>query len=156
MRLIDRGAIDEGSVEEVATRLGVGARHSNVPFMCEHGGAPPVSDAAPLNRDAYRDISVLFRVSGDTGSRADVISIAVSIMKPPARATGQEYFSRLVAVLFQSIGQPEPSGLLHAIAGRRYYLSRRAYGIVWFNFVTPDQPGYRRIFWFRLSKSGPG
>ena len=57
---------------------------------------------------------------------------------------------------FQSIGKPEPSYLLRAIASRRYYLSRRPYGIVWFNFVTPDHPGYQRVFWFRLSKSGPG
>ena len=126
------------------------------PFMCQHSGTPPVSDAAPVDRDAYRYIGTLFRVSGDTGSRADVISIAVSITAPSARATGQDYFGGLLAALFQSIGQQEPPSLIRAIAGRRYYLSHRTYGIVWFNFVTPDHPGYQRVFWFRLSKSGPG
>lgn len=129
---------------------------SHSPFMCEDHTTPPVNNAAPVDVDAYRKIDALFGVSGDTGSRADVISIAVTITAPSARTVGQDYFSRLVAVLFQSIGKPEPSYLLRAIASRRYYLSRRPYGIVWFNFVTPDHPGYQRVFWFRLSKSGPG
>ena len=44
MRLIHRGAIDEGSVEEVATRLGVGARHLSRLFQ-KHVGASPLEVA---------------------------------------------------------------------------------------------------------------
>src|SRR5947209_15254791 len=44
MRLIHRGAIDEGSVGEVATRLGVGARHLSRLFQ-KHVGARPVARA---------------------------------------------------------------------------------------------------------------
>jgi len=121
------------------------------PFMCEYEGAPASRDAK-----ANKDITTLFRVSGDTGPRADVISIAVTIRASTARAAAQEEFGRLLASLFEWMGQPEPPGLLRAIAGRRYYLARRPYGIVWFNFVIPDHPGYQRVFWFRLSKSGPG
>ena len=133
-------------------QIGISTRPTGGPFMCEYDGRPPLSDAAPADGDAYRQISTLFRISADTGSRADIISIAVTMWAPSARAAGQVYFSRLVAALFQSIGKPEPPSLRSAIARRRYYLSRRPYGIVWFNFVTPDQPGYRRVFWFRLSE----
>jgi hypothetical protein len=38
------------------------------------------------------------------------------------------------------------------MAKRRYYLSRRRYGVVWFNFIRPDRPFYQRTFWFRLSQ----
>ena len=44
MRLIRRGAIDEGSVEEVAARLGVGARHLSRLFQ-KHVGASPLEVA---------------------------------------------------------------------------------------------------------------
>lgn len=121
------------------------------PFMYEYEGAPASRDAK-----ANKDITTLFRVSGDTGPRADVISIAVTIRASTARTPAQEEFGRLVSALFQWIGQPEPHGLHGAIGARRYYLARRSYGIVWFNFVIPDHPGYQRVFWFRLSKSGPG
>ena len=121
------------------------------PFMCEYDGAPASRDAK-----ANKDITTLFRVSGDTGPRADVISIAVTIKASTAQAAAQDEFGRLVASLFQWITQPEPPGLRRAIAARRYYLARRPYGIMWFNFMIPDQPRYQRVFWFRLSKSGPG
>lgn len=121
-------------------------RSLHAPFMCEDEHASATN----------RDISTIFRVSGNTGSRADVISIAVTVTAPSAREAGQEEFGRVLAALFQSIGQPEPPSLLRAIARRRYYLARRSYGVVWFNFVTPDRPDYQRVFWFRLSKTGPG
>jgi hypothetical protein len=132
-------------------QIGMGSHYTPGPFMCEYEGAPASRDAK-INKD----IATLFRVSGDTGPRADVISIAVTIRRSAARAAAQEEFRLLVASLFQWIGQPEPPGLVRAIAERRYYLSRKTYGLLWFNFVVPDHPGYQRVFWFRLSKSGPG
>lgn len=44
LRLIADGALDEGSVEELAGRLGVGARHLHRLFV-QHLGAPPVAVA---------------------------------------------------------------------------------------------------------------
>ena len=44
MRLIHQGAIDEGSVQNLATRLGVGARHLNRLFQ-KHVGARPIEVA---------------------------------------------------------------------------------------------------------------
>lgn len=44
MRLIHKGAIDEDSVQNLATRLGVGARHLNRLFQ-KHIGARPIEVA---------------------------------------------------------------------------------------------------------------
>jgi AraC family transcriptional regulator of adaptative response / DNA-3-methyladenine glycosylase II len=44
LRLIEEGALDEGGVEELAERLGIGARHLRRLFV-EHLGAPPLSVA---------------------------------------------------------------------------------------------------------------
>jgi AraC family transcriptional regulator, regulatory protein of adaptative response / methylated-DNA-[protein]-cysteine methyltransferase len=44
MRLIHQGALDEGSVQDVATRLGVGARHLSRLFQ-KHVGARPMEVA---------------------------------------------------------------------------------------------------------------
>lgn len=44
LRLIDRGALDEGHVVDLAAALGVGARHLTRLFM-EHVGAPPTAAA---------------------------------------------------------------------------------------------------------------
>jgi AraC family transcriptional regulator, regulatory protein of adaptative response / methylated-DNA-[protein]-cysteine methyltransferase len=44
MRLIHKGAIDEGSVQDLATRLGVGTRHLSRLFQ-KHVGARPMEVA---------------------------------------------------------------------------------------------------------------
>ena len=44
MRLIHKGAIDKGSVQNLATRLGVGARHLSRLFQ-KHVGARPIEVA---------------------------------------------------------------------------------------------------------------
>ena len=44
MRLIHKGALDTGSVENLATRLGVGARHLSRLFQ-KHVGARPIEVA---------------------------------------------------------------------------------------------------------------
>jgi len=44
LRLIHDGALDEGVVEELATRVGVGSRHLHRLFM-RHVGAPPIAVA---------------------------------------------------------------------------------------------------------------
>lgn len=44
LRLIAEGALDEGSVSELSTRLGIGPRHLHRLFL-EHLGAPPVAIA---------------------------------------------------------------------------------------------------------------
>jgi AraC family transcriptional regulator of adaptative response / DNA-3-methyladenine glycosylase II len=44
MRLIHKGAIDEGSVQNLATRLGVGVRHLSRLFQ-KHVGARPIEVA---------------------------------------------------------------------------------------------------------------
>jgi AraC family transcriptional regulator of adaptative response / DNA-3-methyladenine glycosylase II len=44
MRLIHQGALDEGSVQDVAARLGVGARHLSRLFQ-KHVGARPMEVA---------------------------------------------------------------------------------------------------------------
>jgi hypothetical protein len=121
----------------------------HVPFECEYTGTPGSDDPAAANLPEFH---VVYRVSGDTATHADIISIAVVVDKPAALAAGQAELAQLVAAMFQSIGQPEPASLVAFMAKRRYYLSRRRYGIVWFNFVKPDHPGYRRTFWFRLSQ----
>src|SRR5260370_32565681 len=41
LRLIDEGALDDGSTDELAERLGLTARHLRRVFL-EHGGRPPV------------------------------------------------------------------------------------------------------------------
>ncbi|HYL03078.1 MAG TPA: AlkA N-terminal domain-containing protein [Steroidobacteraceae bacterium] len=44
LRLIQQGALDDGTVEELATRVGVGARHLDRLFA-EHVGVPPIAVA---------------------------------------------------------------------------------------------------------------
>ncbi|WP_300063997.1 helix-turn-helix transcriptional regulator [uncultured Roseobacter sp.] len=47
MKLIEDGALDNGSVEELAERLGVGARHLSRLFA-DHVGATPLQTAHTL------------------------------------------------------------------------------------------------------------
>jgi hypothetical protein len=144
-KALNQAGIETGDWEQIG-------HGRNSPFMCEYQGAP----AADSNGFVDRNLGALFRVSGNSASLADVISIAVTIDRPTDVAAGQKEMDRLVAALFQRIGHPEPAGLVRSIAARRYYLSRTPYGVLWFNFVNPDHPGFQRVFWFRLSKSGPG
>src|SRR5262249_47877480 len=44
LRLIDEGFLDQGSVDELATRLGIGPRHLHRLFV-QHVGAPPIAVA---------------------------------------------------------------------------------------------------------------
>jgi hypothetical protein len=121
----------------------------SVPFECEYTGTPGSDDPGHASLPEFH---VVYRVSGDIAARADIISIAVVVNKPAALASGQAELARLVAALFQFIEQPEPANLIAFMAKRRYYLSRRRYGVVWFNFIRPDRPFYQRTFWSRLSQ----
>jgi hypothetical protein len=118
------------------------------PYICENSGVPEPEDKA--NRE--RGVGTIFRVSGDTKARADIISIAVTAFDATALLTAQEEIKRQIMALFKSIGQTPPNGLFAYIEGRRYYLSRQSYGILWFNFVTPDKRPDQPTFWFRLSQ----
>jgi hypothetical protein len=89
--------------------MGTGAR---VPFECEYTGAPGFDDPAAR----LPEFHVVFRISGSTAARADIISIAVGVDKPGALAAGQAEFARLVAAMFQSIEQPQPANLIAFMA----------------------------------------
>jgi hypothetical protein len=121
--------------------IGQGPHPASTPFDCEYRGAPEDENH-----------TTVFRVSGDYAQRADILSLAVSVGAPSEWPAAQQEFLRLVSGLFNAIDKPPPAGLLRAIKGRRYYLRRSPYGVLWFNFIAPMEPSQRRTFWFRLSQ----
>jgi hypothetical protein len=121
--------------------------HARSPFECEYSSVP---DGEPRTGHPH---STVFRVSGDYGQRADIISLAVNVGNPSEWLQAQQEFVRLVSGLFAAIGKTEPDGLKRAINIRRYYLRRMPYGVLWFNFIAPMEPSNRRTFWIRLSQA---
>lgn len=122
------------------------------PYECESSTRkdprPP-----PAATHSNPESDTLYRVSGDTVRRADIISIAVTVYRLSALNAGKQEVERQIHLLFKSIGRPEPKFLVPCIEGHRYCRSRQSYGTVWFNLVTPDRKDKndeRRIFWFRL------
>jgi hypothetical protein len=126
------------------------------PYSCEYPAwvAPAaLVVGVPRVRPPVPDISTIYRVSGDTILRADIISIAVTIHRPSALKTGKEELDRLITQLFKTINRPEPAGLFQSIDAQRYFLSRQPYGIVWFSSVKQDHFAIEGdTLWFRLQQ----
>jgi hypothetical protein len=132
------------------------------PYLCEapQWVHPPVPTQLPQlptggNLDGRRsssDISVLYRVSGDSAGRADVITIAVTVYQADAMEKGEHELKRNVALLFTAIKLAEPVGLLASIHQHRYFRTRQPFGFVSFNLVKPDRKPNDQVLWFRIWK----
>jgi hypothetical protein len=146
-------------------RLGSGFFDSEIepavhaPFACEYPiwvkppqtGLPPSRPPGSEVGRSVPDTSLIFRVSGDSGQRADLISIAVTVHQASALATGKEELHRHVAQLFNLIHRRVPAGLYASIESQQHFRSRQPYGIVWFNLVKPDHHNLTdQTLWFRL------
>jgi hypothetical protein len=66
-------------------------------------------------------VSLVYRVSGDTGERADIVTIAVTVYRPEAMADAQQTLKRNIEMLFQAIERPLPAGLLASIDRSQYF-----------------------------------
>jgi hypothetical protein len=128
------------------------------PYFCEYPqwvahsltGAPSLARAQTV-RSPGPDTSLVYRVSGDSEKRADIISIAVTVHVPAAMDIGEQELERQIIQLFKTIDHHEPPGLFQSIKRRQYFLSRQPYGIVWFNLVLRDHHNVDdQTLWFRL------
>ena len=132
------------------------------PYSCEY----PVWTAAPhvggptrlqLNEPAPRpsgpDITTIYRVSGDSAKRADIVSIAVTVHRPSALDIGKTELNRDITQLFKTINRQAPAGLFESIERQRYFRSRQPYGVVWFDLVKRDHHKTDdQVLWFRLQE----
>jgi len=126
------------------------------PYACE---APqwvhPVPNQPPPGPDSP-GFSVLYRVSGDAETHADIITIAVTVHRPDSMDAGEEELRRDIDVLFKSIKQPLPAGLIPSISRHHYFRSRQAYGFVSFAVVVPERTADSRrgqqVLRFRIWK----
>ena len=128
------------------------------PYFCGNPQwvAPPRTGTPSLPgtqtvRPSGPDTNLVYRVSGDSQKRADIITIAVTVHRPSAMQLGEQDLARLISVLFKAINQHEPPGLFPSIRQRQYFLSRQPSGLVWFNLVVPDHHNVDdQTLWFRL------
>lgn len=118
------------------------------PFFCE--GIPDPRELA--NAPEEKSVETIFRVSGDTSARADIISVSVKVLDSTGMQTGQRDIKRYLESIFKAIDKPEPIALARSVDARREYLSTQTYGVLWFNVVRPMRNPDQPVFWFRLSK----
>ena len=144
-------ALEENGIHANAWAIPIGKLQSaNDPFFCQNNVAVP----AAANSPESPGIDTVFRVSGRVKTRADLVTIAITVVEPDTVLAGQMEITRDLATFFKVIGQSVPAGLLASIEGRHPYLSRQPYGTVWFDFVTPTRTPTGRVFWFRLYQPG--
>jgi hypothetical protein len=125
------------------------------PFVCEYPEwthpAPPIAGAPAVPGP---DVSMIYRVSGDTGERADIVTIAVTVYRPEAMADGRQKLKRNIEMLFEAIGRSLPAGLLASIDRSQHYRFLQPYGLVSFALIVPERPLDRRpgqkVLQFRL------
>jgi hypothetical protein len=127
------------------------------PYFCEYPqwvahsltGTPSLAGTQTV-RPPGPDTNLVYRVSGDSQKRADIISIAVTVHRPSAMESGEQDLERQISQLFKTINHRQPPGLFQSIKRRQYFRSRQPYGIVWFNLVVPDHHNVDdQTLWFR-------